>query len=171
MASAAPPTPWLTPERAKRYLKLAIGGLATAILGGFLAALFTYMFTARLNQEAALQQQYLAAVQEFVATGAVVDASVTGLADSVLDAEGIKAGRREARQAIAAHVAATQSLSQVIGTGNSDAYMEGLATLRKLVDETTDVQSALRASRARFDLMDNRTIIVAEARRRIYGKP
>jgi hypothetical protein len=27
----------------------------------------------------------------------------------------------------------------------------------------------LRTSRARFDLMDNRVIMIAEARRRIYG--
>jgi len=46
--------------------------------------------------------------------------------------------------------------------------MERLATLRTLVDEASDVGSALKASRARFDLMDNRTIIVAEARKRIY---
>ncbi len=169
MASAAPIATWLTPDRAKRYLKFAVGGLVTAALGGFLAALFTYMFTAKLNQEAMVQQQYLAAVQDFIATGARVDASVTSLSDSILDADGIKEGRKEARQAIAAHVAATQSLSQVVGSGNANAYMEGLATLRTLVDDARDVQTALRASRARSDLMDNRTVIVAEARRRIYG--
>ncbi|PNU02096.1 hypothetical protein [Novosphingobium guangzhouense] len=169
MASAAPSSPWLTPDRAKRYLKLILGGFATAAVGGLLAAWFTYLFTAKLNSEAMLQQQYLAAVQEFIVTGSKVDASVTELSDSILDKEGVREGRKEARQAIAAHVAATQSLAQVIGTGNADAYMEGLATLRTLVDEAADVQTALKASRARFDLMDNRAVIVAEARRRIYG--
>lgn len=169
MASAVPSTPWLTPERAKRYLKLALGGLLAAVLGGFMAAWFTYLFTARLNHEAAVQQQYLAAVQDFISTGARVDAAVTGLADSVLDGEGVGEARKEARQAIAAHVASTQSLSQVVGEGNSGAYMEGLATLRTLVDDTDDAQAALKASRARFQLMENRSIIVAEARRRIYG--
>lgn len=141
----------------------------TAIVGGLLAAWFTYMFTARLNQEAALQQQYLAAVQDFVSTGARVDASITGLSDNVLDKQDVVIGRREARLAIAAHVAATQSLSQVIGTGNAGAYMEGLAELRTMVDTTSDVRTALSTSRARFDVMDNRNVITAEARRRIYG--
>jgi hypothetical protein len=171
MASAAPPNSLFTFERAKRYLKLAVGGLLTALLGGLLAAWFTYVFTSRLNHEAAVQQQYLASVQDFVSSGARVDASVTGLADGVLDDDAVKEERREARQAIAAHVAATQSLSQVIGTGNAHAYMQGLATLRTLVDRTSDDQSALRASRARFEVMENRSIIVAEARRRIFGKP
>jgi hypothetical protein len=48
--------------------------------------------------------------------------------------------------------------------------MEGLATLRGLVDKTGDVSAALKTSRARFDLMDNRQIMLAEARLRIYGK-
>ncbi len=170
MASAAHIAPWLTMDRAKRYLKMAIGGLATAIVGGLLAAWFTYVFTARLNQEAALQQQYLSAVQEFVATGSNVDASITRLTDDVLDKENVREAKREARHAIALHVAATQSLSQVIGTGNASAYMDGLATLRTLVDSTSDPSTALRASRARFDVMDNRAIIVAEARRRIFNK-
>src|SRR5690606_15182371 len=139
------------------YLKIGLGGLVTAAIGGLFAAWFTYMFTAKLNHDAMVQQQYLAAVQEFIATGASVDASVTGLSDSILDDDGVTEGRKDARQAIAAHVAATQSLAQVVGTGNAAAYMEGLATLRTLVDQAEDVQSALRASRARFDLMDNRT--------------
>jgi hypothetical protein len=169
MASAAPRTIWLTPERAKRYAKLAVAGLVTAVLGGLFAAWFTYLFTARLNNESAIQQQYLVAVQEFSATGARVDASVTELADTVIDKESIVQARKEARQAIAAHVAATRGLEQVVGKGNSDAYMTGLATLRSMVDATGDVQTALRTSRARFDLMDNRTVIIAEARHRIYG--
>lgn len=170
MASAAQTAPWLTMDRAKRYFKMAVGGLATAIVGGLLAAWFTYVFTQRLNQEAALQQQYLSAVQEFVSSGANVDASVTRLADDVLDKQALTEAKREARHDIAIHVAATQSLSQVIGTGNAGEYMKGLATLRTLVDSTKDPSSALRASRARFDLMDNRAIIVAEARKRIFNR-
>jgi len=156
----------LPADRVWHYIRLAIGGFLTALL----AAALTYLATARLNHEAALQQQYLAAVQDFVSTGAQVDAAVTELSDNVLDAEGVKEGRKEARQAIAAHAAATQGLSQVIGTGNAGEYMKGLAKLRTLVDQAEDVQSALKASDARFDVMHNRTIIVAEARRRIFGE-
>ena len=169
MASATPLMRRIRPAQLILWAKLAAGGLATALVGGFLAALFTYYFTAQLNEESTLQQQYLAAVQDFNATGARVDASVTELADTVLDGDEVREARKEARQAIAAHVAATQSLTQVVGQGNVDAYMTGLATLRTLVDQTENPGAALRTSRARFDLMSNRTVMVAEARRRIYG--
>jgi len=151
--------------------KLAVGGLLTALIGGFFAALFTYAFTAKLNTEAALQQQYLVAVQDFNSTGARVDAAITELSDNVLDSADVPQAKREARQAIAAHVAATQSLSPLMGTGNVELYMEGLATLRGLVDQTGDASAALRTSRARFDLMDNRQVMLSEARRRIYENP
>lgn len=165
MASAPPLSEIVTRDRLISWGVLAIGWLATAVLTAF----FTYMLTSRLNNEAVIQQQYLAAVQDFTATGAKVDASITELADTIIDEDSVTVARKEARQAIAAHVAATDSLSQVVGKGNSDAYMDGLATLTKLVDKTDDVPAALSTSRARFDLMSNRTIIVAEARRRIYG--
>lgn len=169
MASAPPFRAPVTRAQLIHWIKLAAGGLAAAIAGGLFAAYFTYLFTAKLNNEAALQQQYLVAVQDFNSTGARVDASITELADNVIDSNGIAEGRKEARQAIAAHVAATQSLSPLMGTGNVKAYMGGLATLRRLVDQTSDPGAALRTSRARFDLMENRAIMVAEARRRIYG--
>lgn len=170
MATAPPLRAPMTREQLVNGLKLVLGGLATAVLGGLFAALFTYYATERLNNKAALQQQYLAAVQDFNSTGAHLDASITELADNVLDGLEVRQARREARQAIAAHVAATQALSPLMGTGNVAAYMKGLATLRLLVDQTGNSSAALRTSRARFDLMHNRTIMVSEARRRIAGR-
>lgn len=143
--------------------------LSIALIAGIVGGYTSYKYTAQLNHEAALQQQYLAAVQDFVSTGARVDAAVTGLSDNLLDGKGTLDGKREARQAIAAHTAATLSLSQVIGKGNADAYMVGLGDLRAIVDDTRDVKTALHASQGRFDLMENRQVIVNEARRRIYG--
>ncbi len=142
-----------------------------ALVTGLCAAYFTYLFTAKLNTESANQQQNLAAVQEFNSSGAKVDAAITDLADDVIDKEDVKQTRKEVRQAIAAHVAATQALAPVMGTGNVEEYMRGLATLRRLVDQTGDAGAALRTSHARFDLMENRQTMLAEARRRIYGKP
>ncbi len=167
--ASAPPIPSTGNHQFGHWAKLVVGGLLSAIAGGLFAAVFTYYATAKLNHEAVIQQQYLAAVQDFSATGARVDASITELADSVLDGAEINQARKEARQAIAAHVAASQSLVQVVGHGNVDAYMTGLATLRLMVDRTGDSTAALKTSRARFDLMSNRTIMVAEARKRIYG--
>lgn len=167
MATAAPRALFRDP-RVLHYLRLALGGLATAIVGGFLGAYFSYLFTAKANGEAALQQQYLSAVQEFIATGSTLDASVTDLSDSILDGQDVRRARQEARRAVAAHVASTQSLSQVVGEGNSNLYMEGLATIRTLIDGANNAATAEKLSDARFDLMDNRGVIVKEARKRIF---
>lgn len=169
MASAQSTLESISKERIWHLFKLAMGGLATAIVGGLFAALFTYYFTAKLNNESALQQQYLAAIQDFSTTGAKVDASITELADTVLDGDQLKEARKEARQAIAAHAAASQSLAQVVGQGNVNEYVKGLATLRLLVDDTGNKSSALQTSKARFDLMENRNAMVSEARMRVYG--
>lgn len=155
----------ITPERAKRWMKYAIGALVT----GFIAAVFTYGFTAKLNTESALQQQNLAALQEFISTGSKLDASVTNLSDSLLDNDNLLAEKKTVREAIAAHASAAQSLIQFVGKDNIDAYLVGVGTLRELVDATGDVNSAMQTSQARFDVMHNRTKIIEEARENIYG--
>jgi predicted ArsR family transcriptional regulator len=140
-----------------------------AFLGAVLAALFTYYITHKLNNESSVQQQYVASVQDFAATGARVDAAVTDLADATVDKEGVDQAKKEARQAIAAHAAATLALRPIIGKGNVQAYMQGVAQLRQLVDSTGDVPAALRTSKGRFALIDNRNQIIAVARKNIYG--
>lgn len=171
MASSALLPKRLPRDRLVHYVKLTFAAIGTALLGGLVAAYFTYLFTARLNTESAVQQQYLAAIQDFSTTGAKVDATITELADTVLDGDELVNARREARQAIASHVAASLSLAPVAGQGNVDEYMKGLATLRLFVDQTSGREQALKTSRARFDLMDNRISMIAEARRRVYGHP
>ncbi|RKF21589.1 hypothetical protein D6851_05980 [Altericroceibacterium spongiae] len=169
MAAASAPSARPTRAQLSNWIKLILGGIATALVGGFFAALFTYFATAKLNNESALQQQYLVAVQDFNSSGAKVDAAITELADNVLDGQEIAQARREARQAIAAHVAATQALAPLMGEGNVAEYMKGLATLRMMVDDTDGRATAQNTSKARFTLMENRTVMIAEARKRIYG--
>ncbi len=151
-----------------RWAKIAIGGLTTALVGGLIGALLSYHFTAKLNNESALQQQYLLAVQDFNSTGAKLDASITELTDAVADQASAKDARKEARQAIASHVAATQSLSIVLGKSNVDNYMVGLARLREFVDATNDEKNAYVTAKARSTLIQNRNLMMQEARRRIY---
>jgi len=146
-------------------MKYAIGALVT----GFIAALFTYAFTAKLNTESALQQQNLAALQEFISTGSKLDASITNLSDTLLDGDDLLAEKKVVREAIAAHASASQSLVQIVGKDNIDAYLVGVGMLRELVDSTGDVNSAMQTSQARFDVMHNRTKIIEEARENIYG--
>lgn len=170
MASSPPVTPLLTQANILRWVKIAIGGLSTALVGGLIGALLSYHFTAKLNNESALQQQYLLAAQDFNSTGAKVDSSITELTDGVVDKDSLKDARKEARQAIAAHVAATQNLSIVLGKQNVDNYMIGLAKLREYVDSANTPGEALLASNARFTLMSNRNLLLNEARKRIYHR-
>ncbi|MBU2341664.1 MAG: hypothetical protein KKE77_10525 [Alphaproteobacteria bacterium] len=169
MAAIAPSA--IPRDRAFHYAKVALGVAFSAFLGGLFAAWLTYEFTARLNNETALQQQYLSSVQEFISSGSEVDGNITNLADSILDGQEVRQARQDARAALAGHVDATTSLSQVVGDGNSNLYMEGLAKLRTYIDAANSPQSAREMSDARFDVMDNRRIIVAEARKRIYDRP
>ena len=162
--SSSPPRSRYMPE-----VKDLVGMLITAFLGAILAGLATYYFTERLNKRASIEQQYVASVQDFASTGAKVDAAVTDLADATIDEEGVDAAKKEARQAIAAHAAATLALRPLIGKGNVEAYMSGVADMRKLVDSTGDVPAALRTSKGRFALIENRNAVIKEARRRIYS--
>jgi hypothetical protein len=168
MSNAAHPKPQrgfarLRPEGGK-WIEM----IATAFLGAVFAALFTYAVTERLNRQSSVQQQYVASVQDFAATGARVDAAVTDLADAAVDKGDVEAAKKEARQAIAAHAASTLALRPIIGKGIFEAYMAGVADMRLLVDSTGDVPAAARASKGRFALIDNRNKVIDEARRNIY---
>ncbi|WP_313395500.1 hypothetical protein [Sphingobium yanoikuyae] len=143
--------------------------LLTAILGAVLAGLATYYFTQQLNEESSIQQQYVSSVQDFAATGAKVDAAITDLGDTVIDGDELAAAKKEARQALSAHAASALALLPLIGKGNVENYMTGIADLRLLVDETGDVPAAVRASRGRNALINNRNAVIAAARRQIYS--
>lgn len=143
----------------------AVGAVALAL---FTSAL-TYALTTQQNHEAAVQQQRLAALQTFIESGSKLDASVTDLVDSVGDRTDVIDAKKETRQALAAHAAASQSIEPIVGKANVEAYLGGVGTLRTIVDETANPSAALTTSQARFDVMHNRTVIVAEARKRIFS--
>ena len=169
MATAAPSPSQPTTARVMPYFKQFMGMFVAALLSAVLAALFTYYFSLKLNTQSSIQQLYVASVQDFSATGAKVDASITDLADTAIDRDSLDQAKKDARQAIAAHTAATLALRPVIGKGNVEEYMKGLADLRMLVDQTGDVAAAARTSKGRLVLIENRNVIITEARRRIYG--
>lgn len=172
MASAAPPSSRPFSARARAlsgYLAKLFDGFGPIFLGAVLAGLFTYGVTSKLNRDASLQQQELAALSDFSATGAKVDAAITQLMDNAYDKVEIGDAKKEARQALAGHAASTLGLMPVLGKGNVEAYMQGVAELRILVDRAGDLPATKQASRGRFALIDNRIAMIAEARRRIYS--
>lgn len=142
--------------------------LLAAFVSALLAAAATYYFTVKLNEESSIQQQYVSSVQDFAATGAKVDAAVTDLGDTIIDGDEVLEAKKEARQALSAHTASTLALMPLIGKGNVENYLKGVADLRALVDQTGDVPAAMRASKGRYALINNRNAVIADARRRIY---
>lgn len=151
------------------WFKANAGTVTFAVFTALLTAILTYVVTAQLNTNSAVQQQNLAALQRFVETGSQVDASVTELTDAVADVEGLSTAKKDVRRSLAAHAAASQDLKVVVGKANIDAYLDGMGTLRDLVDHVDDPREAFKASQARFDVMHNRTVIVSEARKNIYS--
>ncbi len=143
----------------------ALGAITLALM----TAALTYLVTAHLNSEATVQQQQLAALQTFISTGAEVDANVTDLVDAIDGETSVAEAKRATRHAISAHAAAAQSIEPIVGRKNLEVYQSGVGILRNLVDASSDPVSALRTSQARFDVMHNRTQIVAEARKHIYS--
>lgn len=168
MSNAAPSAPLRGFARMLPDVRKIAELMLTAFLGALLAGACTYYLTQKLNKETAVQQQHLASVQDFAATGARVDAAISTLADAAIDEDGVNQAKKEARQAIAAHAASALALRPVIGRGNVEAYMAGVAELRVLVDAAGDVPAAARASKGRYALIDNRNRVVEEARRRIF---
>lgn len=148
-------------------------GLGIKVLGAislvFLTAWVTYLFTARLNVETALQQQQMAAVQQFEESGARLDTSLSLFADALLDGSGVAEARKEVRTAIILHASQANALRDVVGNGNVDQYLRGLAELREFADNATDPRTAMVVAQQHVNLMDYRVRMVELARRNIYS--
>lgn len=143
----------------------ALGAVALVLI----SVALTYVITSRLNNQTAVQQQQAVSLQEYNRTGAAIDVAVTNLSDAIVSGSGVGEARQNARKAIAEHVGASLALAEVVGRENMNAYMEGVSRLRELVDDSRNPRSAMLASQARLDLMQNRETIAAEARRNIYS--
>lgn len=152
-------------QRAKPFVAWFLAALAGAVIGSAVS----YQFQSQLNNRAALQQQYMGALQLFNQTGTAMDVSITNLADAVVEKRPIADAKEKARIAIGDHLSAAQALAEIVGRKNMETYMSGVGTLRELVDGASDAKSMMQASQARFDIMHNRTIIRAEAQENIYS--
>lgn len=168
MATVAPTHVRTSVRRLPSWFSETVKSAAPIFLGALIAALFTYYFTAKLNAETSLQQQYIASVQDFSSTGARVDAAVTYLADTTYDNTSRADAMKEARQAVASHAAATLGIEPLLGAGNVRAYMRGVADMRVLIDKTVDSQTAQQMAKGRMALLENRVAMIAAARKRIY---
>jgi len=153
--------------RQHNWLGLVLKGIGAVALVG-LTAVVTYMFTARLNVETAIQQQQMAALQQFEDSGARLDSSLSLFADALLDHRGVEDARKEVRTALTLHASQANALSSMVGTGNADQYLRGLGDLRRFADTTTDAQTAMRTAQAHVTLMDYRVRMAALARQNIY---
>jgi len=143
----------------------AVGAVALVIL----TVILTFVATARLNVETAVQQQQMAALQQFEESGARLDASLSLFADALLDKKGVEDARKEVRTALVLHASQANALRAMVGDGNVDQYLGGLRELRQFADTATDPQTAMRTAQQHVTLMDYRVKLAGLARKSIYS--
>lgn len=142
-------------------------GLAALALV-LVTALVTYVFTARLNVETAVQQQQSTAVQQFEQSGAQMDANLSQFVDALLDKRGVAEARTAARASISLHAAQAGALKPLAGTGNVEQYVDGLGDLRRLTDAANDRLSAKSMAQHHVNLMAYREKLSSLAKSNVY---
>lgn len=145
-------------------LAKALGATALVIF----TAILTYMFTAHLNVETAIQQQQTSALQQFEQSGAQMDASLSVFVDALLDQKGVAEARTAARTSIILHSSQSSPLSSLAGTGNVEQYVNALGELRSLTDATDGRMTARKMAQQHVNIMAYRVKLVAICRERIY---
>ena len=154
----------IRPQMAMKPIAKAAGAVMLVVL----TAIFTYMFTARLNVETAVQQQRTTAIQQFDQTGAQMDASLSLFVDALLSRQKVDDARTSARTAITLHAAQADGLAPLTGTGNVVQYVNSLGDLRVLVDQTNGKLTAKKMAQQHVDLMAYRKKLTAMAKGNVY---
>lgn len=154
----------IRPQVALGLLGKALGAVALVVF----TAIATYMFTAQLNVETAMQQQQAAAVQQFEQSGAQMDANLSLYVDALLDKRDIPATKSAARASIVLHSSQASGLNALAGTGNVTQYVNALGDLRELADASDGRITARKMAQQHVNVMAYREKLVALSRSRIY---
>lgn len=133
-----------------------------------LTTIATYFATSHQNVETALQQQNSAAVQQFEASGAQMDAALSIYVDALFEKGDLDEARKDARNAIVLHSSQANALRTLAGDGNVDQYINGLGDLRKFADDMNGRLTAKKMAQQHVDLMAYRVKLVSLARENIY---
>lgn len=151
----------------RRFAGPIISGLKALALVA-ITTIATYCATSHQNIESAQQQQNVAAVQQFEASGAQMDAALSLYVDALLDKRDVAQTRKDVRAAITLHGAQAAPLRALAGKGNVDQYVDGLGALRGFADDADGRLSAKTMAQQHVNLMAYREKLTALARKNIY---
>jgi hypothetical protein len=144
--------------------------LISILVVAFASAYMASYFTRQDNLELAFKQQQLSDIQKFQAGAGALDTSFRSFNDSLVDHKGVEAAREAMRAAIAQHSSDTYSLQRVFGAEASTKYIDGLARLRRQVDETTDPTNAMPMAQTAVNLIGERQAMVKSAEARLGNR-
>lgn len=117
-----------------------------------------------------VQQQEMAAINQFDESGANLDSSMSDFIDGIADRKVDPSVRKSLRTAIALHAAKSQRLANIVGSKPVENYTIGLGRLREMVDAADDVTTGMTAAQLHADILANKKRISEAAWARIESK-
>lgn len=147
--------PQVPPVTLAGFKRLLWSGL-TAVLAALLAALLAWYVTSRTNARMVVQQQEIAAIDQFDSSGANLDSTMSDFIDDVVDGDPRPDLRKALRSAIALHAAKAQRLTNIVGQKPIEEYTAGLGQLRIMSDEAEDVQSGIVMAQLHANILANK---------------
>ncbi len=142
----------------------------TSLFAALLAACLAWYVTANTNASMTVQQQEMAAINQFDETGANLDSSMSDFIDGLADRKVDPSVRKSLRTAIALHAAKSQRLANIVGSNPVENYTIGLGRLREMVDAADDVTTGMTAAQLHADILANKKRISEAAWARIVSK-
>ena len=128
------------------------------VLGATVSALLVggvgYYFVKQSNTIMVIQQQEIADLSQFGATGATLDKAVGHFANALAKGAGVEAAREELNAAIVNHSSFVfNNMRGAIGPADSAAYMAQLNGLRVAVKTTVSLEDGVQVFQKAADLI------------------
>jgi hypothetical protein len=130
--------------------------LLSLVIATVVGAAINNYYSERSNQNAAVQQQNYMKIELFERTGNEMDGKFSSWSDAVVDKRDLKPIMQDIRTAIAQHSSTVTGLQPILGSENSNAYLEQLSVLRQLVDSSINSQTAIEAAQLHSKMIEVR---------------
>lgn len=132
--------------------------LASAALTSYIS----YIYNQKANTALVMQQQRVDDLQSFRESGAELDQALSGMSDAIVDGSGLDEAKRNMRKAITKNISDAVAVRHILGSA-TDEYIDGLANLREVVDQTETIDSGRDLWQTSINLMEKRRQLVANA--------
>ena len=151
-------------------LKPALGWLIPMLLTASATAWLSYYYNQKANTLLVIQQQKNVDLQQFRASGSKLEQSLGALSDALALEEDLGPAQREMRTAIALNLADAIAVRHLLGSEETDKYIESLASLRETVDRLDTVESGAVLWRQSLYLIDMRRKLLRRAEQQVFSE-